>query len=316
MSNRFPLLIFGFLAILASTGLMVSDSFAGPEESGYYIVTRPDLRMCIFPICGGYFVKQVNKPKTQCANRSWQNDCHVAELDGAALGWTADELADFNEQFGQRHALVRGHLRSVPRGSFEVDTLVVDEAWRGEALSEPIGTFYALKDSGIVCITFPCPSIHESKLNTRIRRLIAGVDLAASGATETEAEAGNRELYESGILAVGRHKQVTGPAGKAQEFVASEFYSRAGANQPPGGQGCGGIQGLTCPEGQFCDIDTPNACDGADLSGTCRTTPQVCTRQWDPVCGCDGITYSNDCERRAAKVQLDHPGACEKRSAR
>src|SRR3990170_2699287 len=120
MSNRFPLLIFGFVAILALIALLAGDSFAGPEESGYYIVTRPDLRMCIFPICGGYFVKQVNKPKTQCANGSWQNDCHVAELEGAALGWTADELADFNEQFLQRQALVRGNLRLVPQGPFEV----------------------------------------------------------------------------------------------------------------------------------------------------------------------------------------------------
>jgi hypothetical protein len=310
MSNRFPLLIFGFVAILAWTGLMVSDSFAGPEASGYYIVTRPDPRMCISPICGGYFVKQVNKPRTRCADGSWQKDCHVAELDGTALGWSADELADFNEQFRQRQALVRGNLRLVPQGPFEVDTLVVNEAWRGQTLNEPIGAFYGLKDSGIVCITFPCPFILESKLNTRIQRLIAGVDLAASGATDTEVEAGNRELHESGIIAAGRHKRVNGPAGQAQEFVASEFYSRASANQPPEGQVCGGIQGLACPEGQFCDIDTPNACGGADLSGICCTPPQECTQQWDPVCGCDGVTYSNDCARRAAKVQLDHPGPC------
>ena len=312
MGNRFPLLVFGFIAILASPNLTMSSSLTGAEASCYYIVTRPDLRLCPLPTCGGYFVKQVSKARTKCADGRWQNDCHVAELNGAVLGWNENELSNFNVQFGQRQALARGNLRLVSRGSFEVDTLVLEEAWQGQALTEPAGTFYGLKDSGIVCIAFPCLSIQESKLNTRTQRLISGVDLAASGAAETAVEAGNRELRQSGILAVGRHRRVTGPAGKSVELITSEFYLLTGSNQPPQGQVCGGIQGLACPEGQFCDIDIPNACGGADLSGICRTPPQICTQQYDPVCSCDGVTYSNDCERQAAKAQLDHPGECGK----
>lgn len=37
----------------------------------------------------------------------------------------------------------------------------------------------------------------------------------------------------------------------------------------------------------------------------------VCTQQYDPVCGKDGKTYSNECMVRAAKVEVAYQGACE-----
>ncbi len=76
-------------------------------------------------------------------------------------------------------------------------------------------------------------------------------------------------------------------------------------------QVCGGIQGLPCPEGQLCDLP-PGECGGFDLQGVCVQKPEVCPEDvFDPVCGCDGVTYSNDCFRLMAGVQLDHAGECE-----
>ncbi|CAK8718305.1 Kazal-type serine protease inhibitor domain-containing protein [Candidatus Electrothrix laxa] len=78
--------------------------------------------------------------------------------------------------------------------------------------------------------------------------------------------------------------------------------------QPPPGV-CGGIAGWGCPSGQYCDFGV-GMCNMLDAQGTCKSRPEMCTRIYKPVCGCDGRTYGNRCEAKRAGVTIRHKGKC------
>jgi Kazal-type serine protease inhibitor domain len=78
------------------------------------------------------------------------------------------------------------------------------------------------------------------------------------------------------------------------------------------GQPCGALAGSVCDKGLWCE---PPAGMCASAVGSCVTLPRICvarknSRSLQPVCGCNGKTYSSDCFRRALQVAKARDGKC------
>ena len=64
-----------------------------------------------------------------------------------------------------------------------------------------------------------------------------------------------------------------------------------------------------CSDGYYCELFACGIPGGT--FGVCLEVPLGCTTECVlNVCGCDGNTYCNDCDRRSQRVSLSYVGAC------
>lgn len=281
------------------------------DVSTYYVVTRQDFRKCAYPMCGGYFVKRVNRAVTQCANGSWAKECHMVDLDLSALGVGEDEAGRYrSEVFGQQRGLVRGKLQSI-KGA---NTLVASEAWEGATGNAPIGDAWRVNSSGIVCITSPCPSYQETHLNTGFSRNIHGVDLFMSGASEEQLSQGYQQMADDKLLVTGLHVLFKGMHGKGIALWASEFYlplqgsSYCGSvvvNAPHANSPTYYAKNFTSEKEAWSWLGSnfPHGDDAQVWKGACNE-PRMCMTVYQPVCGVvkdsPPSTYGNSCNFEGA----------------
>lgn len=302
---------------LQTMGEELGAPVAAYSNSTYFIVTRPDLRRCAYPYCGGLFTKRVNQATTTCSDGSAQPECRVLEIDYTALGLDTATLDTLKMDVSMGRALLHGRIvKTGPIVGRTFDKLVVDEAWQARsnapaptpAPTLPTGTHARVRELPVACPACP-PYRHEVLNSTAAGRQVARINYDATRFSASVIKELTTALPASdvGLLMAGTLSGATTSA----SLAVSEAYTRV-KGKPGGrlGDSCGSRGMPTCNAPLFCKWEPSANCGRSDASGVCSKKPEACIALYKPVCGCDRKTYGNSCEANHAGVSVDYEGVC------
>jgi hypothetical protein len=250
-----------------------------------YFEVWSDFRKCAAPVCGGFYLKRLNRSTTVCANGQTKASCYVPSLD-----WSESKLSDVLQaqlidaanrdamSYGAI-ALVRGRMASQTYpGKGNLGKFVVTEAWVAENDSVSDGVFAKIHDNGVRCITSPCPTIGEKGLNSSNKANVHGLDWSAGGFTDEQIATLGNELVTrpSGIIIAGDRYTFKENNVKAKGRTVTAAYRRLEDAQP-----CyvGGCSGQLCSDRE----GAISTCEWRDEYACYQGA--TCERQDDGTCG-------------------------------
>jgi len=282
-----PLLV---LVVLGGALGTLDAHDARGESYGYFSVT-PDHRRCISPICGGFHLQALNQPSTSCADGSQQASCYVASADFGAL--------ETPPSFVPGGVVVRGLITADEYPGFgNLGKLVAESAWTGVVPQTVSGSFFRIRNLGIVCVTHPCFSIEARVLNQSAILTLSNLDLGALGATPAQLAAAQAAAQRGDLLVTGTTAPDPGPAGEGLALIASQFWL-----PEPARPRC--LSDAECSTGARCNAaevclplpgcepgdPCPSVCSGYCENAACTSNAECDPSQYcasDAVCRSDG----------------------------
>lgn len=140
-----------------------------------------------------------------------------------------------------------------------------------------------------------------------------GATIGSGGSEAGGSATGGRLAGKGGIIGSGGIIASGGTVGSggsigsggAGGVPSSGGVVNTGGAALEGGPPSGCSTEFDCPGGWTCSKLDCNA-----ATGSCEPKPILCDPTPQPVCGCNHITYWNDCQRRQNGVEASTPGQC------
>ncbi len=176
-----------------------------------YVTIRKDQRRCASPMCGGWFVKDVNRNG---------NEQYVA-----ALNFAPAHLDDATVELAQGPDVVlQGRLEKTRTAYYNFR---IFNAFRGLPGKSPQtgDTFYRVAQANVQCVRAPCPSLQATKLNNGTQTYFMAADLSRASVGQLDQNWLNDRIETKGALVAGRFTQVN-RVGVGQETIldAADVY--------------------------------------------------------------------------------------------
>lgn len=263
------------------------DSFELSTTKDTFLIARRDTRRCVAPLCGGFWVKDLN---------STMQEKYVSGFDFSQAQvpqWVQDAARGAPD-----HQLVLFGRLGPKERTFDTRTLVVQRVFRGMPGKSLAGDekFYGVFPTKIACATTPCAYLQTTRLNrTTGHTMATDVDVSAAQAALVDQNwLLSRSLYGRSVLAgkvVRRNGHVTVTA--TQVFV--ELPDRLAPCQEESEPSCGNDEVAEWTR-------TPDRCTVP--TGVC-ITPRYCAL-YVPSCeaGYRQVSWSAGCTQYACEPEF------------
>ena len=197
-----------------------------------YVGIRRDFRKCISPLCGGYWVHDLNRVNL--------SEVYVNSLDYSASGLSDVERGQV--EGGLEEVVLRGKL-GPKEAQFGTRPFIVSEAYRGMPGKQFDGEqFFKVKPVNIQCFRAPCPSLGATRVNYAAQTLFHGFDVAYVGEGRVDANWLTGRALHHGAIVVGTWYR----KGEERLLDVANVFVRL----PEQRDGCPQYKLAQCPEGQ------------------------------------------------------------------